>query len=368
MDFLDWLLGSSGDAAGTAVDVIDWGDLAGDAVGNTAADFAGMGDVVQGWSDWGSLADSVGNTLSDFGWDWNSLPQGGGGLGLSDAYQPWSVDGVVGGNMGPAGLITQGDIGFAPDPMDFSGGAEVVAPGGTDYTMTPNERAARLASVQRSADGMGGQRLGVSNSAGSAWDRFVEKGTAAAKDPMTYVRAGLAWAGGAGETPTGPRNTQAAFNTYSAEDAAARAENAGLRTRQNNTTDTLVQSAGPDAYKSGMNRAANQTAALQRQLGYTNAPKFVQDALLAKQNSAGLRDAQTAYTSAQASANKNARYEMAPGGNPGLVTAASQLDNANRNAQNDRAAQYVPIGQALEDIFGTKKAKAEETSAQEVPT
>jgi len=182
---------------------------------------------------------------------------------------------------------------------------------------------------------------------------------------MTYARLGLALAGGAGQAPVSPRNTQAGYNAYMAEDAAARAANAGLRDEENANTRTLLGSAGPDAYRAGVTRSANQTEALRKQLGYTNAPTFVKDALVAKQSAQGQLGAQTAYTSAQAAANKGARFSMAPGGNMGLVTAGMNLDRANLEAQNARAAQYKPIGSALESVFGTAEEEARRKAALE---
>lgn len=355
MDLWDWI--GSAEDVGSAAGGTDWWSAA-DAVGNTAADFAGA----DSW-DWGSLVDGVGNAASEFT----------GGLGLS--FDPSADVKGYGFNAPlpdmPSMVSGIGDSGGWAQQNYVS--PEVTAEAGVPAysydTMTPNERAARLAATQRATDGMGGQRLGagVSNPTGSAWDRFVDKGKTALQDPMTYARLGLALAGGAGQAPVSPRNTQAGYNAYTAEDAAARAENAGLRTQQNNTTRNLQESAGPDAYRAGVTRAANQTEALRKNLGYTNAPTFVKDALVAKQNAQGQLGAQTAYTSAQAAANKSANYLMAPGGNAGLVTAGMNLDRANLEAQNARQKQYAPIGTALESVFGTAEEDARRKAAVEGP-
>lgn len=347
----------TGGGGGGVADAIDWGSDIGMASG--AADVAAGAGTLNDYWDWGSAAASGGDFIGDLAQEYAYGGSDVGNLAMQYAGGGPSA-GVYGLNLSD---MDAAQFGTAADYV----APEVTAQAGVDATMTPNERAARLASAQRTADGMGGQRLGagVSNSTGSAWDRFAAKGTTALKDPMTYARLGLALAGGAGQAPVSPRNTQAGYNAYVAEDAAARAENAGLRTQQNNTTRNLQESAGPDAYRAGVTRSANQTEALRKQLGYTNAPTFVKDALVAKQNAQGQLGAQTAYTSAQAAANKSANYLMAPGGNMGLVTAGMNLDRANLDAQTARQRQYAPIGSALESVFGTAEEDARRKAAQE---
>ena len=369
MSFWKSVLGFFGGdgGAGVADAAIDWGSDIGMGA-YTDGITAGAGTLNDYW-DWGSAAASGGDFIGDLA---SQYAYDGPSMGLNGASDVGNLALQYGGGGPSAGVygLNLGDM----DAAQFGTAADYVAPevtaqGGVDATMTPNERAARLASAQRTADGMGGQRLGagVSNATGSAWDRFAEKGKTALQDPMTYARLGLALAGGAGQAPVSPRNTQAGYNAYMAEDAAARAENAGLRAQQNATTRNLQESAGPEAYRAGVTRSANQTEALRRQLGYTNAPTFVKEALVAKQNAQGQLGAQTAYTSAQAAANKSANYLMAPGGNMGLVTAGMNLDRANLEAQNARQRQYAPIGSALESVFGTAEEDARRRAAVEGP-
>lgn len=358
MSFWKSVLGFFGgdSGAGVADAAIDWGSDIGMGA-YTDGITAGAGTLNDYW-DWGSAAASGGDFLNELA---TQYAYDGPSMGL---YAPGSTDNFAlpysAGAPNFAGM-------YAEDPANYVA-PEVTAQAGAPVSGSYADTGRLPTRPGQATSGAVPAATGVSNATGSAWDRFAAKGKTALQDPMTYARLGLALAGGAGQAPVSPRNTRAGFDAYMAEDAAARAENAGLRAQQNATTRNLQESAGPEAYRAGVTRAANQTEALRKQLGYTNAPGFVKEALVAKQNAQGQLGAQTAFTSAQAAANRGANYLMAPGGNAGLVTAGMNLDQANLNAQAARQRQYAPIGSALESVFGTAEEDARRRAAQEGTT
>ena len=320
--------------------------------------------------------------ISDLTADLGSATDGFDLAGLGGATDMWGALGNWGGSdiagptfTTPAGLdlgtSSFGDLGtasfgspglsFSPEDLSGISGAETIAIGGapiySGYGKPDEDPMARAA-----AEAPRGSSYGVSNTATGRPDpdrSFGDRLTEAATNPATYLRLGLAAMGGAGGS-TAPKNLQSAYSTFKGQDAAAREENAGLRTQINTNARNLQESGGANAFRSAQVRGANEVAALEKQLGYTNSPIAVKKALVGKaQQRAGL-NAQTAAVQGDVAARTAAAglYKMAPDASSAGMTYANTLDSANNEAQKGRQRNMGAIGSAVEDVFEYRRDQA----------